>query len=64
MVYMLLEDLPYPFMALLMQIGLAVLMIGNLLVVIWYFSRILLSLENLENNIILLDPPQKSNTRP
>jgi hypothetical protein len=51
-------------MALLMQIGLAVLMIGNLLVVIWYISGILLSLGNLENNILLLDPPQKPNIRP
>jgi hypothetical protein len=64
MVYMLLEDLLYPSMALLMQIGLTVLMIGNLLVVIWYISGILLSLGNLENNILLLDPPQKPNIRP
>jgi hypothetical protein len=64
MVYMLLEDLLYPSMALLMQIGLVVLMIGNLLVVIWYISGILLSLGNLENNVLLLDPPQKPNIRP
>jgi hypothetical protein len=64
MVYMLLEDLLYPSMALLMQIGLAVLMIKNLLVVIWYISGILLSLGNLENNVLLLDPPQKPNIRP
>jgi hypothetical protein len=64
MVYMLLEDLLYPSMALLMQIGLTVLMIGNLLVVIWYISRILVSLGNLENNVLLLDPPQKPNIRP
>jgi len=66
MVYMLLEDLLYllyPCMALLMQIGLAVLMIGNLLVVIWYISGILPSLGNLENNVLLLDPPQKLNIR-
>jgi hypothetical protein len=62
--YMLLEDLLYPSMALLMQIGLTVLMIGNLLVVIWYISRILVSLGNLENNVLLLDPPQKPNIRP
>jgi hypothetical protein len=63
MVYMLLEGLPYPSMALLMYIGLVVLTIRNILVVIWYISRILLSLGNLESNVLLLDPPHKPNTR-
>jgi hypothetical protein len=63
MVYMLLEGLPCPFMALLMQIGLVVLRIRNLLVVIWYIAVILMSLKNLESNVLLLDPPQKPNTR-
>ena len=57
MVYMLLEGLPCPFMALLMQIGLVVLRIRNLLVVIWYIAVILMSLKNLESNVLLLDPP-------